>query len=71
MVVEEHQIATGGWGAPSPRCSPTLVWRRSDFLRLALPDEYVSRVGSHEWLLDQFGLTTPKIVAAVRAMLGG
>ncbi len=41
------------------------------FLRIALPDAYVSKVGSHEWLLDQYGLSTPKIVAAVRAMLNG
>ena len=35
------------------------------FARIALPDVYVSKVGGHEWLLDQFGLSTPKIVRRV------
>ena len=39
------------------------------FLRIGLPDEYVSQVGTHEWLLDQYGLTAPKIAASVRNLL--
>ncbi len=37
------------------------------YLHLALPDLYVSKVGSHEWLLDQYDLSTDKIVRRVKA----
>jgi transketolase C-terminal domain/subunit len=39
-------------------------------LRIALPDVYVSQVGGHEWLLDQYGLSAQKIASSVRTMLG-
>ena len=39
------------------------------FLRLGLPDTYISKVGTHEWLLDQLGLSTPGIVASARKLL--
>lgn len=70
VVVEEHQIHGGLGGAVAEVLADACVAPRR-FLRLALPDQYVSRVGSHEWLLDQYGLTTPKIAAAVRAMFAG
>ena len=38
------------------------------FLHLVLPDVYVSKVGSHEWLLDQCRLSKPKIFESVRAV---
>ena len=39
------------------------------FLRLALPDVYVGRVGTHEWLLDQYGLSAPKIARKIQKLL--
>jgi transketolase C-terminal domain/subunit len=45
--------------------------RPRKFKRLALPDEYVSLVGGHEWLVDQFGLSAPHIVKAVKGMVKG
>jgi transketolase len=70
VVVEEHQIHGGLGGAVAEVLADACVAPQR-FLRLALPGQYVSHVGGHEWLLDQFGLSTPKIVAAVRAMLNG
>ena len=66
VVVEEHQMAGGLGGAVAEVLCDACVAPKK-FLRIALPDEYVSRVGSHEWLLDQFGLSTRKIVEQVKA----
>ena len=68
VVVEEHQLQGGLGGAVAEVLADACVAPRR-FLRLALPDVYVSKVGSHEWLLDQYGLSTRKIVAAVRSLL--
>jgi transketolase len=68
VVVEEHQIQGGLGGAVAEVLADACVAPRK-FRRIALPDEYVSLVGSHEWLLDQYGLSTRKIVGSVRAML--
>jgi transketolase len=68
VVVEEHQLQGGLGGAVAEVLADACLAPRR-FLRLALPDVYVSKVGSHEWLLDQYGLSTRKIVAAVRSLL--
>ena len=68
VVVEEHQIQGGLGGAVAEVLADACVAPRK-FRRVALPDQYVSLVGSHEWLLDQYGLSTRKIVGSVRAML--
>jgi transketolase len=70
VVVEEHQIHGGLGGAVAEVLADACVAPQR-FLRLALPDVYVSKVGTHDWLLDQYGLSTEKIVDAVRAMLSG
>ncbi|NUQ64535.1 MAG: transketolase [Pirellulales bacterium] len=70
VVVEEHQISGGLAGAVAEVLAAACVAPRR-FLPIALPDVYVSKVGSHEWLLDQYGMSTPKIVAAVRSLLDG
>ncbi len=67
VVVEEHQIHGGLGGAVAEvLCRACAVPAR--FLSIALPDEYVSKVGSHEWLLEQYGLSAPAIVRRVKAM---
>ncbi len=67
VVVEEHQIIGGLGGAVAEAlCDACAVPKR--FLRLGLPDRYVTEVGSHEWLVDQYGLSTQKIVERVKAM---
>lgn len=68
VVVEEHQLA-GGLGSAVAEVLADACLAPRRFLRIALPDVFVSKVGTHEWLLDQYGLSTPKIVDAVRAIL--
>ena len=70
VVVEEHQCIGGLGGAVAEVLVDACVAPKK-FLHVALPDAYVSKVGTHEWLLDQYGLSTPKIVDSVRAMLDG
>jgi transketolase len=69
VVVEEHQLS-GGLGSAVAEVLADACLAPQRFLRIALPDVYVSRVGTHEWLLDQYGLSARKIAGSVRAMLG-
>lgn len=70
ITVEEHQLAGGlGSAVAEVLCDEGAAPKR--FLRLGLPDTYVSRVGTHEWLLDQYGLAAPKIAARVKDWLKG
>ena len=39
------------------------------FLRLGLPDTYVGQVGTHEWLLDRYGLSTRRLVQRIGRFL--
>ena len=68
ITIEEHQIQGGLGGAVAEvLCDAGACPQK--FLRIGLPDVYVSKVGSHEWLLDQYGLSTPRIVARVKECL--
>lgn len=68
VTVEEHQLQGGmGSAVAEVLCDEGAVPRR--FLRIGLPDLYVSKVGTHEWLLDQYGLSADKIAAAVRELM--
>jgi transketolase len=68
ITVEEHQLPGGlGSAVAEVLCDEGVAPRK--FLRIGLPDEYVSQVGTHEWLLDQYGLTALKIAASVRNLL--
>jgi transketolase len=70
ITLEEHQLDGGlGSAVAEVLCDEGVMPRK--FLRLALPNRYVSKVGTHEWLLDQYGLTTPHIVRRVRELLAG
>jgi transketolase len=68
ITVEEHQL-TGGLGSAVAEvlCDEGMAPKK--FLRLGLPDRYISRVGSHEWLLDQYGLSSRRIVDRVNVFL--
>jgi transketolase len=70
FTVEEHQLQ-GGLGSAVAEVLCDEGAAPEKFLRLGLPDTYVSRVGTHEWLLDQYGLSAPKIAARVKACLKG
>ena len=68
ITVEEHQLQGGlGSAVAEVLCDAGAGPRK--FLRIALPDEYVCRVGTHEWLLNEYGLSAPKIARKVRALL--
>jgi len=70
ITVEEHQLQ-GGLGSAVAEVLCDEGAAPGKFLRLGLPDTYVSRVGTHEWLLDQYALSAPKIAARVSACLKG
>lgn len=70
ITVEEHQLQ-GGLGSAVAEVLCDEGAAPGKFLRLGLPDTYVSRVGTHEWLLDQYGLAAPKIAARVKDWLKG
>lgn len=69
ITVEEHQV-NGGLGSAVAEVLCDAGVKPKRFLRLALPDKYVSKVGSHEWLLDQYGLSAPHIFTAAQKLLG-
>lgn len=69
VVVEEHQLAGGLGSAVAEVLCDEGVWPNK-FLRIALPDLYVGKVGGHEWLLNEYGLSAPKIAARVRHLVG-
>jgi transketolase len=68
ITLEEHN-ASGGLGGAVAEVLMDAGVQPKKFLRLAIPDRYVSLVGSHEWLLDQCGLSARKIEASVRKLL--
>ena len=68
ITVEEHQLQGGmGSAVAEVLCDAGAVPKK--FLRLGLPDEYVSRVGTHEWLLDRYGLSTRRLVQRIGRFL--
>ena len=70
ITVEEHQLQGGlGSAVAEVLCDEGVAPAR--FLRLGLPDTYVSQVGTHDWLLDQYGLAAPKLTERIRACLRG
>lgn len=70
ITVEEHQLQGGlGSAVAEVLCDEGVMPRR--FLRLGLPDAYVSEVGTHEWLLDRYGLSTPGIASRIQSLLQG
>jgi transketolase len=68
ITVEEHVVQGGLGSAVAEVLCDAGVYPKK-FLRLALPDKFVSLVGSHEWLLDQFGLSARKIQASIKGLL--
>jgi len=68
ITVEEHQVDGGLGGAVAEvLCEEGVAPKK--FLRIGLPDAYVSKVGTHEWLLNEYGLSAPKIAAQVRDLM--
>ena len=68
ITVEEHTI-NGGLGSAVAEVLCDEGTQPKRFRRLAIPDQYNSLVGSHQWLLDQFGLSPAKIADRVSKLL--
>ena len=65
ITVEEHQLA-GGLGSAVAEVLCDAGVAPGAFLRLGLPDVYVGKVGTHPWLLREYGLDAEGIAASVR-----
>ena len=69
VVVEEHNKC-GGVGSAVAEVLADEGCVGVPFRRLALPDTYVTKIGSQAWLCDQYGIGVADIVAAVKSICG-
>lgn len=69
ITIEEHNI-TGGLGSAAAEVLSEGCKSHVKFKRLALPDVNVSKVGSQQWLLAQYGLDTAGICKSVKNLMG-
>lgn len=69
VTVEEHN-RLGGFGGAVAEVLMDAGVGNVKFKRLALPDVNVSKIGSQEWLRDQYGLGVKDIVNAVKGQKG-
>ena len=70
VTVEEHNLA-GGVGSAVAEVLMDEGCGNVPFRRLALPDLYVTKVGSQEWLRNEYGLGQAGVMEAVKAMVSG
>ncbi len=68
ITVEEHNM-NGGLGGAVAEVLAENCQAAVKFRRLALPDVNVTKVGSQEWLLAQYGLDPAGIVRSVKEVL--
>ena len=67
VTVEEHNIMGGLGGAVAEVLMDKGVGD-VQFKRLALPDVNVSKIGSQEWLRDQYGLGVKDIITELKGL---
>ena len=67
VVVEEHNIY-GGVGSAVAEVLADEGCCNVPFKRLAIPDTYITKIGTQGWLCDQYGIGVKDIVAAVKAI---
>lgn len=68
LTVEEHNLS-GGFGSAVAEVLTDAGGSRIKFKRLALPDVYVTEIGSQAFLRDRYGLGVDAITDAVVGML--
>ena len=68
LTVEEHNIC-GGFGSAVAECLMDSGVSCA-FRRIALPDVNVTKIGSQDWLRDQYGMGVADIVKALKALIG-
>ena len=68
VTVEEHNIC-GGMGSAVAEALMDNGAGNIRFKRMALPDVNVCKIGSEEWLRDQYGLGIADIVSTVKSLV--
>jgi len=68
LTVEEHNIC-GGLGSAVAETLLDAGCGNIKFRRIALPDVNVSKIGSQDWLRDQYGMGVKDIINAVKGMM--
>ena len=68
LTVEEHNIM-GGLGSAILEVLADLGCTGVKFKRIAFPDNYISKVGSQEWLREQYGMSPDAIAQAVLELI--
>ncbi|MFB3883524.1 MAG: transketolase family protein [Armatimonadota bacterium] len=67
VTVEEHQVVGGLGGAVAEVLSEAATGAKLKMI--GLPDTYVHIVGTHEWLLDQYGYSPEAIASAAKGLI--
>jgi transketolase len=67
VTVEEHTVMGGLGGAVAEVLAEAGVGVR--FKKIGLPDTYVHCVGSHEWLLNRYGISSQAIASQVKELV--
>ena len=67
VCVEEHSLINGLGSAAAEIL--LRIGYSGRFIKLGIPDEYCTRLGSKDWLRKQYGLSAPDIAAAVQSLL--
>lgn len=70
VTCEEHQ-ASAGFGSAVAEVMAEMCGRRARLLRVALPDEYSSLVGSQKYLRAQYGIDGQTVAARIEGELNG
>lgn len=68
LTVEEHNLC-GGLGSAVAEAIMDNGVGACRFHRIALPDVNVSKIGSQDWLRDQYGMGVKDIIAAVKGLI--
>ena len=70
LTVEEHNLPGGFGSAVAEVLLDQNLIGQVKCGRMGLPDVSVSKVGTHDWLRDQYGLGVMDIVREAQALLG-
>ena len=69
VTIEEHNINGGLGGAVAEVLLEAGAAPRK-FKRIGMPDVFCTKVGSHNWLREQYGLSAEAIADTVKKLLG-
>ena len=69
LTVEEHNLSGGFGSAVAEVLADAGMCGSIKFKRMALPDVYVSKVGSQEWLIKEYGLSPLHIENEMKILL--